>query len=184
MMHASACRTCTPPSGHDSHRMSFLAAAHLDCDAPLRRFFLGKGMTPHDVDDMIQEVYLRLAGCPDLSAVRNVRAFAFTTAANLLRDVYRRKLTRPTVACEHPPDVPAESADPALAAEFEQQLRIAERLIAQLKPVTKRVFWGHRIAGQSYAELSREIGVSVSMIEKHMISAIAVLRPLQQDAAC
>jgi DNA-directed RNA polymerase specialized sigma24 family protein len=33
--------------------------------------------------------------------------------------------------------------------------------------------------GQSYAELARELGVSVSMIEKHMIRAIAALSPVR-----
>jgi RNA polymerase sigma-70 factor (ECF subfamily) len=58
----------------------------------------------------------------------------------------------------------------------------AGSIIGKLRPATRRVFLGHRLRGQSYSELSSEPGVSVSMIEKHMIAAIAALRPLTLDA--
>jgi len=58
----------------------------------------------------------------------------------------------------------------------------AGHIIGKLRPATRRVFLGHHLRGQSYSELSRELGVSVSRIEKHMIAAIAALRPLTMDA--
>jgi len=50
--------------------------------------------------------------------------------------------------------------------------------LAGLKPNTREAFELHRIHGNSYAEIALQMGVSVSMVEKHIMAAIAALRAL------
>jgi RNA polymerase sigma-70 factor (ECF subfamily) len=167
------------PSGRDGTH-AFLAAAHAAFDPNLRRFFARRGVPRDDLDDMVQEVYLRLARQPGLQDVRSAEAFVIAIAGNLLRDDYRRRGRRgPTVSLdaarlESLPD----GHDPQRSVECSQHIAAAGSVLGALRPATRRVFLGHRLAGHSYAELSRELGVSVSMIEKHMIAALSALRPL------
>lgn len=162
-------------------RTAFLSQAHANFDCVLRRFFARKGVARDEIADLTQEVYLRLARRPDVATIRSAQAFIFVTAANLLHDRFRRQWTRGCQLSfeEEDRQIPAEGGDPQQAVEYTQQLRLVLSAIRSLKPVTQRTFLGHRLRGLSYAELAHELGVSVSMIEKHMISAIAVLRPLR-----
>lgn len=164
---------------------AFLAEAHAAYDANLRRFFTRRGVPRHDVDDMVQEVYLRLARQPGDLSVRSAEAFVITIAGNLLRDAYRRRGRRnPELSLEEEGRyTPAAGEDPERSAEYLQHLQAADSVIGALRPATQRVFLGHRLRGQSYSELSRELGVSISMIEKHMISALSALRPVMADCS-
>lgn len=164
-----------------SARNEFLAQAHASCDSRLRRFFAKRGIARDEICDLTQEVYLRLMRQTDLSSIRSAQAFLYTTAMNLLRDRFRRRASRGVESSVEGDqvDAPAEGVDPQRAAECDQQLRQAWAIVASLKPATRQVFMGHRVDGYSYAELARELGVSVSMIEKHMIRAIGALAPLR-----
>lgn len=162
-------------------RNAFLADVHATFDCSLGRFFARRGVARDEIADLTQEVYLRLARQPDVGTIRSARAFVFATATNLLRDRFRRKLTRgyeQHIEAEVA-EIPSESADPQKEVECTQQLNLALLAIRSLKPATRRAFLGHRVHGLSYADLAHQLGVSVSMIEKHMISAIATLRPLR-----
>lgn len=161
----------------------FVTEAHRHFDGNLRRYFLRHGVARDDLEDMLQEVYLRLARQAGVDDIRSAEAFVITIASNLIRDAYRRRGRRGVEYSLEGEgfDAPSEGDDPERSAEYSQHLSAAGRAIGRLRPATRRVFLGHRIRGQSYSELSRELGVSVSMIEKHMIAALSALRPLIGD---
>jgi DNA-directed RNA polymerase specialized sigma24 family protein len=60
--------------------------------------------------------------------------------------------------------------------ELAQQLAQAERTLDSLKPNTRHAFLRHRVHGESYAAIALEMHVSVSMVEKHIVSAATALR--------
>ena len=164
----------------------FVTEAHSRFDRNLRRFFLRRGVARDDLEDMLQEVYLRLARHTGVHDIRSAEAFVITIAGNLLRDEYRRHGRRGTELSIEAEcfDAPSEGDDPERSAEYAQHLTAAGTVIGQLRPATRRVFLGHRVRGQSYSELSRELGVSISMIEKHMIAALSALRPVMVECGC
>lgn len=156
---------------------AFLADIHTRFDLILKGFFAKQGLQREQVEDLTQEVYLRLARRPELTSIENIKAFVFATARNLLRDRFRRKKTRGIqLDIESEEQVATESADPVEALEFTQILDKAMQVLGTLKPATQRVFLMHRINGLSHSEIALTLGVSASLIEKHMISAIAALR--------
>jgi RNA polymerase sigma-70 factor (ECF subfamily) len=53
-------------------------------------------------------------------------------------------------------------------------------VVGGLKPAAREVFVGHRIGGRSYAELAQGLGISVSMVEKHMMAALSALDSLAE----
>ena len=70
------------------------------------------------------------------------------------------------------------SAEDGMAGAVEHAERLAGVLatIDGLKPAVRRSFLLHRLHGCSYAEIARDAGVSVSMIEKHVMAAMLALR--------
>lgn len=158
-----------------------LASLHERFGRPLQRFFLRRGLSRGDAEDLAQEVFLRLVQHRDPSDLEDPKAFIFTVALNLVRDRARRGHTRSLVYHVSPDelDLPCEDASPADRLEQGQRLSQAFDTLAGLKPATRRAFLLHRIYGMSYTDVARELVVSNSMVEKHIMTAIAALRRIE-----
>src|SRR5688500_10561574 len=60
--------------------------------APLARYFANRHVPRHEVDDLVQEVFLKLSARGGVEQVERIEPYVFATASNLLRD-RRRHLT-------------------------------------------------------------------------------------------
>lgn len=132
----------------------------------------------HDAEDLTQEVYLRLTRMSSDTAVRSPQAFAFRIATNLLRDRSRRvytRMMRESVALENL-ELADGCADPSRIVESQQVLAAVAHAVADLKPSTRRAFLSHRFDAKSHREIAAEMGISTSMVEKHVSTALAALR--------
>ncbi len=69
----------------------------------VRRLVAAQVSDPHDVADLVQEVYLRaLRGLPGLASAGQFKPWLNTIARNLVRDHYRGRSRRPTLSvAEH-----------------------------------------------------------------------------------
>lgn len=153
-------------------------ALHARFRRPLQRFFSSYRLNAADVEDLTQEVFARLARGVAPEQLRQPDAFVFTLARNLVRDHARRLHTRAarnSVALDDV-ELPCGSPTPDAALEHDERLSSAFATLARLKPATRHAFLLHRVHGLSYAEVAAATGVSVSMIEKHVMAAIALLR--------
>src|SRR5262245_63302071 len=74
-----------------------LMSCFQECDALLRRYVRRKVRLGPDREDIVQDVYVRLARMPSLSGIRDYKAFAMHAAKNLLRDRSRRARKRAEV---------------------------------------------------------------------------------------
>lgn len=50
-----------------------------------------------------------------------------------------------------------------------------EKVVADMNPVTRDIFVLHRLDGLSYNRISRERGISVAEVERHIAAAVAAL---------
>jgi RNA polymerase sigma factor (sigma-70 family) len=159
-------------------RADSLGVLYTRFSAPLRRFFRGYRLNSADVDDLTQDVFVRLAGPSAQTELLKPDAFVFTLARNLVRDRARRlhiKALPKSVAvdtlnlcCGRP--------TPDQCLELEQHLRSVEERLNGLKPSTRKAFLMHRVHGESHAEIATHMGISVSMVEKHIMETIVALR--------
>jgi RNA polymerase sigma factor (sigma-70 family) len=155
-----------------------LSALHARMSAPLRRFFRSYRLNAADVDDLTQDVFVRLAGPGGQTHLLKPEAFVFTLARNLVRDRARRLYTKASFQ-----SIAAEDAQlscgrptPERRLELEQDLEDVERLLAALKPTAREAFVLHRVHGESYAAIAARMNISVSMVEKHIMSAMQAMR--------
>lgn len=158
-------------------RSEAFGALHARFSRPLRRFFASYRLNAHDAEDFTQEVFLRLASEAAPRELRSPEAFVFTLARNLVRDRARRLHTHAAAVSVplHEVELRCETPGPAELLEHGERLEIALAALARVKPATRRAFVLHRVHGYSYAEIARASGVSVSMIEKHVMAAIAAV---------
>jgi RNA polymerase sigma factor (sigma-70 family) len=158
-----------------------LSALHARFSLPLKRFFRSYRLNTADVEDLIQDVFVRLAGPAGEADLLKPEAFVFTLARNLVRDRARRLHTKAqaksiaideiALSCERP--------GPDQSLELAQLVQQVEQALGSLRPNARRVFLLHRLHGISYAQIATHMKISISMVEKHIMSAITALRSVE-----
>lgn len=141
---------------------------------PLLSFFRKRARDPATVDDLVQQVFLRLAQNPHLAAVRNPDAYIFQTAANTLRDHLRRGLVRQRFAAEAAHVADRDTGfSPERVLLGEEALARVVAALRELPEKTRDVFALRCFEGLKLAEIGQLLGISVRMAEKHLARALA-----------
>jgi RNA polymerase sigma-70 factor (ECF subfamily) len=149
---------------------------------PGLRRFIRRRVTATAVDDVVQEVWVRLCSMRDPSAIRDMERYLFVVASSVLS--LHRKREQPQVGFDAVAEaaLPVDNISPerALLAKdrVEQILQVIEGLPCQ----TKHIFMLHRFEEMTYPRIAHELGVSVSAIEKHMIKALRALIASEREA--
>src|SRR5271168_3642483 len=73
---------------------SFVADLDRRYRVPLSRYFNKRIRDAYDVDDLVQEVFIRLVCQGALESVQQIDSYVFQTAANVIRDRARRHAAR------------------------------------------------------------------------------------------
>lgn len=148
-------------------------------DAPLRAFLTQQTRSLDDAEDLMQEIFLRLWRMGARSEIRSFKAFAFKMACNLVKDRSRRTYTR--MMRQAVPAGEVELSDmgegePSGIVDSLQMLGIVAETMATLRPSTREAFLLYRLEACSHAQIAAHMGISVSMVEKHVSQANTALR--------
>jgi len=148
---------------------------------PLLRFFEKRiaDACPAEIDDLTQEVFLRLVGSPGLDSVERMEAYLFTAAANLLCDRHRRRMARATGAHESLDEAvhggSVELPGPERVALDRQCIDHLAAALRELPERTRAVFVFYHLENLPHAEIAVRLGIAVRTVEKHVFRANAHL---------
>lgn len=143
----------------------------------LRRLLKSRGRSPHDIDDLMQEAFLRLQVYCRENKVQNEEAFLVTTVLNLSAEQGRRaSRVHLSTADDDLINImdPAPDVQEILAGQ--QRLRRLMLGLQRLPPRCREVFLLNRSEGLSYIQIADQLGISLSMVEKHIARAAFFLR--------
>ncbi|WP_238537023.1 RNA polymerase sigma factor [Caulobacter sp. AP07] len=150
---------------------------------PALRAFFSRRASINDVEDLVQEVLLRIQKRQPEAVVNNVEGYLFEVAANVLIDRGRADRTRCRSAhCEfqeihHPVD----EMSPERVLQAREQMARALAALNELPERTRRVFVLVRFEEMSYKLVAQRLGVSVSAVEKHVMKALRHLNARLRD---
>ncbi|MBU8897729.1 sigma-70 family RNA polymerase sigma factor [Corallococcus sp. M34] len=122
-----------------------------------------------DVEDLLQEAYLRL-----LTAVKGFRGearfqtFFYRVCANVALSHLRWKRRRPEDPFAEPPESISPGESPERAAERRQAQRLVEAALERLKPKKRIVFVYHELCGMSPDEIALAVGSSVNTVRSRL----------------
>jgi RNA polymerase sigma-70 factor (ECF subfamily) len=162
-----------------------LLAAYLERRSDLVRFFTPRLKSSAAAEDLVQDIYLRIAALDAAVEVRNPGGYLYRLGSNLMLDRIRGE--RRAAARDHewsdgrrtmigPDEVSDEPrADDVVAAR--QRLAAIVEILRQAPEQTQRVFRMHKFEGLSHAEVAQALGISRSAVEKH---CMAVLKRLAE----
>jgi RNA polymerase sigma factor (sigma-70 family) len=148
----------------------------------LLRFFQRRMPAAGDPEDLVQEVFLRLAR-QDLTAIANVEGYLFQAAANVLKD-WRRRGVRHAADAHEPAseELPAEvdfSPERVLLGKDAVSALIAA--LEMLPERTRAVFLLYHFDQLPQAEIARRLGIAVRTVENNMAKAHAHITALMLE---
>lgn len=156
--------------------------------AELLIYFERRLGSPELAADFAQDAMLRFVKAGYEAPLDEARALVFAIARNLFLDHMRKRRRERAlgfedlleasalerVACEDAP------ADEAVAAK--RQLEATWAAIEKLPRRCRRVFVLHRLHGRTHQDIALSLGISRSMVEKHVMEATARLaRAVKRD---
>jgi RNA polymerase sigma factor (sigma-70 family) len=158
------------PSGDDrAERITRLFSEH---NESLVRFLAARLHSVHEAKEVAQEAYVRLLSLDDSGAVSFLRAFLFKTAANLavdrLRTRNRQRQAMNAGLCDELRETPTPDYEAAQAEEAE----IVRRLIGELPPKCRQAFLMHRIHGEDFAVIAKQMELSERMVRHYVLRAV------------
>lgn len=153
----------------------------------LHRFLMRRLRRPQDVEDLAQEVYLRLLRLDENKVVLKPLAYLYGISSHVLADYHleieqeREHVTvdsdaveewEDDVAHDHKLNYPDVLAD---RINLQQQL---EEFLSQLPPTHAAVLVAHKRDGMSYDEVAEKFGLSIHTVEKYVTQAKARIRAM------
>lgn len=166
-------------------RRNFVSAMEKKHGRALRRFLAVRMRRARaDVQDLVQEVFLRLLRIPDHESIRNPQAYLYTIASHVLHQYTLRQ----TVTAEpvDPFDISLEleaslDSDPVEEAHMEQRFEALGRGLEQLSPRAYATLLMYRCEGATLEEIGKRLGVTRVMAKKYLTKAITYCQQQLQD---
>lgn len=131
--------------------------------------------------DVAQDTWVRLRVKDHLPPVSSPRTYFIQTARHVAIDRLRRESWKIGTEVPVPPDLPADLPEPPLLLDRQQRLARLERAITTLPPRCREVFLLHKFDGLTQREIALKLGISRSMVEKHITRALAHCRDAVDD---
>lgn len=146
--------------------------------APLRGFFARRVRNAADVDDLVQEVFLRLIGRVQGGPIEKVEQYLFQSAANVLRDSGRRSSVREADAHESFDEMVHEfdtDITPERVLLGKESVALVVVALKQLPERTRDIFVLRALEQRKYADIATLLHISTRAVEQHMSRALAHL---------
>lgn len=149
----------------------------LPLEAALMQFLQHHWRNRSDVEDLVQDVYVRIYEAAQREIPEHPRKFLFTTARNLLIDRARRAQIISIEALPDPEtlDIAVDTPGPERNAIARDELRRLQEALDRLPARNREAVVLARIEGLTGREISQRMGLSEATISHHLSNGIAAL---------
>jgi RNA polymerase sigma-70 factor (ECF subfamily) len=139
--------------------------------------YLRRSLPPEDVEDAVQEAYLRLLRTPHASLpIDERRAYLYRIAANLANDAWRARKKAPSAAGSEPDDLAGRSPSETARLDVSRamgRLRVQERTMLWLAYVEQA---SHREIASALSVKEGSVRVLLSRARQKLAAALGVSR--------
>lgn len=158
-------------------RAQWISRHILPHEAELRRTLRRRAPPGFEIDDIVQDIYARLAGLASVDHIHNPRNYMFRMASGVMTDYARHQKVVPIHGMDDLEATGAVSSDPSPESVvlYRDQLRHLRDALSRLPPRIAEVFSLRRMEGLSQREVSARLGVPESTIEKRMARGVYLI---------
>ncbi len=156
----------------------------------LARAVLGV-VPPKEIEDIVQETYVRVCQIESKDKIREPRSFLFKTARNLALDHVKRAESRLVVSVEDIGESEFRESERSVDETFDRVASDQEfcqfcDAVRHLPVQCRRAFVLKKVYGCSQREIAREMNISESTVEKHIAEGLkrCTYFMMQHDEQC
>ncbi len=159
------------PGDRKRRGLSGVSVSFLENSTLLKKFltrFLGQRQ---DIEDVVQEAYLRAYDAEKSHEIDQPKAFLFRIARNIALNELKKKSRVLTDYVEHYDEPDIKNNSPTLEDELEAQEHIGLycEAFASLPEQRRRVCLLRKVHGLQHKEIAARLDLSVSSVEKHLL---------------
>ena len=130
---------------------------------------------PKDVEDIVQETYVRVCQIDNKDTIRQPQSFMFRTAQNLALNHIKRaeyRLTEGVDAIDELGALPADFMQDGTYAQVtsDEQFALFCEAVRHLPQQCRRAYVLKKVYGYTLREIAAEMGLSESTVEKHVVA--------------
>ena len=164
------------PRSKSGENLSSVSAAFIEHESFLKRFLKRFLSRPQDIEDVVQDTYLKARCAEERQVISSPKAFLFRIARNEALKELRKKSRRITDYIEDLDEPEAlyggvSAEDEAIA---KQRFGVFCQSVIEMTPKCRRVFLMCKVYGLSYKEIAAQLGISVSGVEKHVARGLEI----------
>ncbi|HRJ46265.1 MAG TPA: RNA polymerase sigma factor [Opitutaceae bacterium] len=143
-------------------------------DGQLKAYLRGQFPTVRDVEDVVQESYLKIWKARAVHPIECARAFLFKVARHLALDVVRRERRAPVDFQSSPDDSLVLDSRPNAVETLltHETLEILAHSIACLPAKERAVILLHKVNGRTQKETAAELDLPVRTVEKYTLQGL------------
>lgn len=140
----------------------------------LRQFLRQHVGRAADVDDVVQESFIKVLRARSVGQIRSAKAFLFTVARNTACNIFRKQKIFAPVPVDELPEwrVLDGEQDVTHAVNRRLQQELLADVVAAFPERCREIFLRRVTDGLSYAEIARELAVSESTVRTQMARAL------------
>lgn len=165
------------PEQPNEQAREFAASAMRCHHADLHRFLRRRVWHGQELEDVVQEVYLRLLRVKHSELVRNPLAYLYGVASHVVREFnlgkHHTRMVFDSDVVDMLTDNPESASSSETGSHFERQVSEA---LGQLSASRMAVLLLERRDGLSHAEIAQKLGLSVHTVKKYGVEALAHVR--------
>ena len=159
---------------NETTKKSQISQAFVEQQRSLKAFISRFVRGPQDIDDIAQETFVRAFLAEQKGGIQHPKAYIYRVARNLAFEILTKKSTQLTSYIEDSCDLSLlqsgeDVESTAIVMEKFDRVKVA---IAEMPPQCQRVFIMHKVYGFKYKEISQQLGISVSTVEKHIMTGL------------
>lgn len=163
---------------HERAQLAFVQHRHA-----LQRFLTRRISKSEDVNDLLQEVFIRMLSVNPDTLVKNPQAYLYGIAGHVVREFVRRKKRSPVNFDSEALDVAfgryeQATVDHLDGASLEQQLR---EVLSQLPPTHLKVLIAERRDGLTVEQIAEKYGLSSHTVRKYIVQALIRIREVWDE---
>lgn len=152
-----------------------------DYSNELRTYFKNRVNNATDVEDLLQELYIRIhINCGKISTLKSTSAWIYTIARNLLIDYYRRKGIKETEILK---DSHTEEINLDSDILIKDGLRDLKSLISDIRKEYYQIIWSVLIHGESLSQYASKNNLPINTAKSHLQRAKKILHE-RIEACC
>lgn len=149
----------------------------LPVEAALTQYLHHNWRNKNDIDDLLQDVYVRVCEAALKQRPDSTKSFVFTTARNLLIDRMRRSQVIPIEAVSDLESlgIALDEPGPDRNVMAREELRLLQSALDRLPPRCREVVVLRRIEGMSRRAIAAQMGITEATVAEHLANGVSAL---------